>query len=205
MPSTTLNAPTTTRRRTGPASLATTLETAIENADEQPMPQEAIKIPFFERDYHAAPQLEKIVTNLVAECPELRHLRQFTVKILWRREGGKSQGIPKMADAKPAAGLAKFYTEADFVIWVAADHAAEAKLTPLQFEAMIFHELMHCGQRVNDQTNESTPATVPHNAEFFVEEIDRYGIWRADIGSVQKRIAQKGLWEGDEMTFRGRM
>lgn len=188
-----------------PISLASTLETAIDNAPEQPAVQGAIKIPFFERDYHAAPQLEKIMIELIQEFPELRHLKDFEITVLWKREGGKAQGVPKMASAAAAAGLSKWYSASDFIIWVAADHTSEAKYTPHAFRALLYHELRHCGVRVNDQTDETSPAIVPHEFEGFFDEIDRFGIWRSELGSLKTRFTQERLWEGDENTFRGRM
>lgn len=42
-------------------------------------------------------------------------------------------------------------------------------------EALVFHELMHCGQ-----DEQGKPMLIPHDAGVFTAEVQRYGLWWVD-------------------------
>lgn len=87
--------------------------------------------------------------------------------------------------------LARQYSEADFIIWLAADYLRNwheaGKLSEREIEAMLYHELCHAG--VNDKNE---PKIWPHQFEGFLSELEEYpGVlpqWKAVVDVVQERL-----------------
>lgn len=67
----------------------------------------------------------------------------------------------------------------DYLCWFALD--VWALLDEREREAIVFHELMHCGRG-----QAGTPELVPHEAAVFTDEVERYGAWWK---SAQARFA----------------
>jgi hypothetical protein len=156
-------------------------------------------------DYADAPALAEIGRHLIETCPEFSTLQGFRVAYLWKREGGKQNGVPKMGDAKPCNGFERYKLGADFVLWIAADHAQEAQLRPEDYERYIFHSLCHCGVKFDDRDESETPTRRPHDLEMFHEEYARYGAWRPELAQMRDVVQQTTLPLDEAVAFKARI
>lgn len=119
-----------------------------------------------------------------------KRLPNVKLDVLWKRKGGKSQGIPTLSKAVlTVSGLAGYYTAADAVIWLAADHIRERAYSPTQIEAILYHELCHL-----TIDEEGTPALRPHDFAGFLAELEHYGCWDDDLATAKAHFEQAGLW-----------
>jgi hypothetical protein len=149
----------------------------------------------FGADFGPAPDIARIAEALIA-AEEVRFgfLRDVDVRYLWKRKGGKSKGKATLGKCVKASGLVKYLgSDADFVIWVAADATRERALTTRQMEALVFHELLHISQG-----DDGEPILVGHDFEGFAAELDTYGPWSADLKLAARSVRQAGLWDLDE-------
>ena len=140
-------------------------------------------------DYLPAHDVADVGARLIATCHELAHLHTARITYLWKREGGKSGGKLTLGKCKAVSGLERYWSESDFVIWLAADHAQTFNLDQRQIEALIFHELMHAD--IDDET--ARPKVRPHDVEAFVPEIERYGLWTSDLKDAGDAMRQAAL------------
>ena len=97
----------------------------------------------------------------------------YQVAYLWKRKGGARNGAQTMGACQKPSGLLSYFSNVDFVIWLAADHCRDLKYTSTQLEALLFHELQHIGE---DPDSEK-PLLVPHDFEGFRSEVEEYGFW----------------------------
>lgn len=147
-------------------------------------------------EFVKAKDLEAIAVRLI-DHHEVRfeHLHKMRVAYLWKRAGGEQQGKARFGHTKKSAGLLRFFSGTDFVIWLAADHLrtlnpGDRPATFWQVEGMVYHELMHIGI-----DNKENPVLRGHDWQGFAEEIRRYGPWNEDAEMI--RVAFKQL----EMEF----
>lgn len=152
---------------------------------------------FEDDDFLAAPDLDRLKNQLVVQWPEFAQLRYADIDILWRAKGGSSGGKATMGKCAKMSGLAKHYSGETFVIWIAADHVRDYALSQRQIEALVYHELSHCGWEVDDKTNELKWHVAAHDATVFFGEIERYGAWQQDLRTLQHGYAQLALTAGE--------
>jgi hypothetical protein len=107
----------------------------------------------------------------------------------WKRKGGQHQGAAVAGFCAKLSGLAKHFGEADFCIWLGADHIRESGHTAFQVEALIFHELHHINVEEDDK-GEIKFTVRHHDAEIFLEEIRAYGLWREEHRRAKDAIEQ---------------
>jgi hypothetical protein len=154
--------------------------------DESPDPQANAWAPYEglflgEDEYLNAPQLLIIGNRLRTECSEFRHLEHARIEFLWKKAGGKSKGKARFGQCNKPSGMLAHYCPSEFIIWIAADHVREAVFTNLQLEALVYHEMKHCGFEFDDKTGEQTWVLWPHDNELFLGELTRYGAWQPDL------------------------
>lgn len=140
-------------------------------------------------EFVVAPDLAGIAARLIEDHPRLGHLNDTGVICLWKKTGGKTRGVPTIGKCQKPSGMLKHFVGADFVVWLAADHARDAGLTQRQVEAALYHELLHTG--VNEETGR--PTTVGHDVEMFAAEIEEYGLWKADLQDIAPSFRQLRL------------
>jgi hypothetical protein len=161
----------------------TTTETAVAELDSQPglpgLPaKDLVAPPHFSAAYQAGTELRAMAERLIEKHgATFSHLTPLKVDYLWRRKGGKRRGKPNISDCGRPGGLLAYYSQADFVIWIAANHVRELGLSPLQVEARLFRELLRCG--VDADTQE--PIVYPFDFEGFTRELQNYGPYSADL------------------------
>lgn len=160
-------------------------------------------------EYQKAPELKRIGEALLAHYAETTflHIHQNlqgmpTFSWLWRAKGGNSGGNDVLAKIVQPSGLARFYAGVDFVIWVGWDNLVSREPQRWQVEALLYHELLHIGatEAINKVTGELLYEELKlkgHDAELFVEEITRYGMWQSSLLRVGEAFEQRMLFEQD--------
>lgn len=146
-----------------------------------------------EVDFIAAPDLEEIGLRLIQDYEELQHLRELTVIFLWKKEGGAQHDRARLGQCQKAGGLVKYFAEAPWVIWLAADHCETHQLTRQQVEAAMFHELLHAGEAEDKEGNKKAKL-IGHDAEMFCGEVKRYGAWKSDLRQAARAFEQGRLF-----------
>lgn len=132
-------------------------------------------------EYIEAPDVERVAAALIGTCSEFSHLRERALVYLWRAEGGKTKGKATLGKCAKPSGLLKHFAEADFMVWLAADHVRGMQFSAWQVEALVYHELLHAGA-----TDKGEPVLWPHDFEGFRPEVSRYGAWKPDLAEAAK-------------------
>jgi hypothetical protein len=172
-------------------------------------PQEVYRPPMDKRfslpggeelDYLPAPDLQRIAGYLIGECSELEHLTRQSVIYLWKRKGGTYQGQGVMGKCVKMSGLGKYFSEAIWVVWLAADHLVDLEITRRQVEALLHHELLHAGESEPDDDGTTKPVVEGHDFDGFGLNVQRFGTWFAPLQLAAKAFVEGGkqlaLFEG---------
>lgn len=152
-------------------------------------------------DYLPAPEVEAIATRLRGEKPHFADIRGYRIAYFWKRKGGSSGGKAVLGKCQRTPALAKALKPSTWTIWLAADHLREFDLTPMQLEALIFHELLHAALKeveVKDRDTGETdteyrPAVVGHDLEMFHAEVVEYGLWTMELQRARDLFTQTEL------------
>lgn len=167
---------------------------AVEMPEMPTKPLEVIKdSEFGDDEYFVSGALANRARVLISRHPEhLDHLRRLSVTYLWKRQGGKSKGRATFGKCSKPSGLLKHFSEAHFVIWLAADHCRAAGYTDREIEALLFHEMLHTAvSEVDENTGRGGgPALVPHDLEVFRAEVEIYGLWAPELQEVAPAFAK---------------
>lgn len=161
-------------------------------------PDERADVPhddaFDGADFLESIQLTRIGNALIRRCPEFGFLTRDDdmVTFVWKRQGGQSGGRVRYGQCQKASGLVKFFAECEYVIWIAADHVRQTLFTNLQLEALLYHELLHCGYEL-DKNGDMKLMVRGHDDELFYAELRRYGTWKRELERTGEVYAQLGL------------
>ncbi|MCA1615026.1 MAG: hypothetical protein LC795_15515 [Acidobacteria bacterium] len=135
---------------------------------------------FDREEFVEAPELAEVAQELLHRFEELSFLYDFNLRFFWKEKGGATGSKNTLGKCVKPSGLLKKYSDAHFIVWVAADHTRH-RLTNKQMEALLFHELMHCAR-----DEKGRPTIRPHDFEGFAREIEVYGAWKGDIERIGK-------------------
>lgn len=160
-----------------------------------PAPQEALfaSEDDSELDFIKASDLETIGHRLIGEYEEFTHLRHLAVVFLWKREGGEKHGQAVLGKCTKPNGMVKHFSNADWVVWVAADHCRNYGLTDTQIEAICHHELLHASEKT-DKNGNIKPAVRGHDWEGFSQNVQRYGLWQENLKLAAQAFEQGRLF-----------
>jgi hypothetical protein len=163
---------------------------------------DALKIPrenefrnekHIEIDFLLAPDLARIGRNLIDRYAEdFSCLVESEIDYFWKRAGGVSGGQSVLGKCVKVTGALKFYSDKDFLIWLAADNCA--KFDYYKLTATVFHELKHAW--FNSQASKAE--LIGHDFEGFAREIEIFGAWRNNAVMMQKAfesVKQPKLFE----------
>lgn len=150
-----------------------------------------------ETDFLESAELDALKNRLIRQWPEFSTLKQCSIDILWKAKGGQSGGKLTFGKCSKMSGLAAYYSRETFAIWLAADHVRDHNLTQHQLEALIYHELSHCGWEVDEKTGEMKWMILAHDAAVFFNEITRYGTWQSDLRILRQSYEQMALAAGE--------
>lgn len=149
-----------------------------EEGEQEPEKRELAFLP--------APELEAVANELIGELDEFLHLRMVRIVYRWKRDGLRVGGRARLSGNQKLSGLVADTLGARFLVWVAANHLTSASVTAWQFEALVYHELMHI--RSGDGARD-------HDFAGFVTELQRYGMWRLDLRSAGEALRQLTMFE----------
>lgn len=139
-------------------------------------------------EFLPAPDLESIKHRLIDQFDDkFGFMAMLRVPILWKAEGGEKAGHSTLGKCQKPSGLLRLYSQADFIIWLAADHCFARRMTERQVEAIVFHEMRHI--RTDGMTG--LPMLVGHDFERFFDEVAEYGFENAGM----EQIRQMALFE----------
>lgn len=137
----------------------------------------------------APPEMTEVVQRLIAK--HFKPLRTSRIALLVRDRAEETEGD---TSSVAAAGVNSDPSlPFEYVVWVAWE--VWQMLDATEREAILFHELMHCGR---DEAGR--PMLKPHDAGVFNEEIELYGVWWKD---AQKKFKKRDdAREGEGANYR---
>lgn len=115
-----------------------------------------------------APELAAIGHDLIADYEAFQHLKEATIAYYWRRKGGSARGRPNPGGVTPAGWMHQVDTDAEFCVWLAADHTRSNGLDTPAVTALIRHQLLHL--RPGPEDGQIIIAS--HDYEAFAAELD---------------------------------
>lgn len=138
--------------------------------------------------FRAAPELANIADRLIDEHGFLRELINCKITYLWKRKTGVSKGKLKIGFLARGSGLLGHFSRVDFLVWLSASTARDAKFTDRQVEAAVMHQLLHISEDDNGNW-----IKVAHDFEGFAAEVRAYGTWTEDLrlGATSFKIARQ--------------
>ena len=139
-------------------------------------------------DFIPAPDLEKIAAELIGRHGRFAEIEILRIAYLWKRKGGVSKGKRVLGKTQKPTGLLRYFSEFDFTVWLARDHAYDLGPTHRQIEAAVFHELLHIAYDPED----GRVFLVDHDFEGFTAEIETYGTWQRGL-TLAKEAFQLAL------------
>ncbi len=146
-------------------------------------------------DFMPAPELTALYDQLILDYPETHgHLQWVDVKVVWKRKAGKKHGRQQLGYCAKTSGLARYFSEAEFVIWIGADSCLDGELTDSQIRAAVSHEMRHIGWEEGEDGEAGKAVIVGHDADLFFSEIKELGAWQDFIGEAAEAFSQAGLF-----------
>jgi hypothetical protein len=139
-------------------------------------------------------ELQALYDQLIRDYPDTHgHLPRVAVKVAWKAKGGKSQGKVRLGYCAKLSGAAKFFAEAEFLIWLAADTVMDRELTDSQIRAAVSHEMRHIAWQDGEDGEDGKAVIAGHDAEIFFSEIHELGAWEEFISEAAQAFSQAGL------------
>lgn len=155
-------------------------------------PDEAYRVPNINAEFELAPDLQDIANTLIVK--KFPDFPECAITYVWKGRGGSTNGAATLGKTVKATGLTGFFSKVDYVIWLAADHVYDEKMTRYQVEAALFHELCHIG--FEEDEGDVTLTMNPHDFEGFRREIEEYGFWKPDVAAIA--VTVQGRLELDD-------
>jgi hypothetical protein len=142
-------------------------------------------------DFKDAPDIEAI-----AEMLRERHNLPVSITFAyrWKRKGGKSADKAVLGKCVKLSGPAKHFGRVDFLIWIAADHCREMKMTQDQYVNLVYHELLHADVEIDEETFDERPIVRGHDIEEFADVVRAYGLWIDAQRDFVEAAHQAPLW-----------
>ncbi len=142
-------------------------------------------------DFQSARGIAEIGDRFIETTEEFAHLRGIEVRYLWKRRGGLKGGAPRLGALQKPGGLTAYALgHPQFILWLAADHCREAKLTNEQMDALIFDLLC---RGVADPDDHSAFRVAGPDYEGNVLTLDKFGFWHPDLRELGAHIKQLNL------------
>ena len=143
------------------------------------------------RDFKEDDDLAILANQLIAaHHTTLGHCRNLRIAYLWKKKGGGKGGKGTLGKCQSLSGVAQYWGGSDILIWLAADHCRELKLTARQLEALLFHELLHIGW----DADKGVAVLVDHDFAGFLKELEVYGAWDQDLQQLAEHQGQMRLF-----------
>lgn len=146
----------------------------------------------FDGDFLSSVPLNDLAEELISQYGELAHLADLRLRVYWEKQGGAKAGKAVLGKCTKPSGLLLYFSDLDFVIWLAADHCRDWNFTDHQLEALLYHELCHAGMEL-DKDEQPKYVILPHEVEMFTSEVERYGLWMDDLTRAKYAFDQVAL------------
>ena len=146
--------------------------------------------PFLE-----APELRNIALRLIDAKPILAHLVGAGIYFCWKQKGGSHKGESIYGAAMKLPALTRHFADAQYLIWLAADHLLEDPHVVSGFadrrtiERLLTHELLHLGW--NPEKGEIV--MVDHDFSGFLAELREFGPWHGKLQAMAVVMKQMNL------------
>lgn len=148
-------------------------------------------------DYARGPDIERIADALIAQCSELAFLQNVILRYLWRRKKQAKNGRMVLGTCQSLSGVPQFALGGgEFLVTLNWENCRTAQLRAWQLEALVFHELLHIAPPDEEEPN-GPPTLCAHDAELFLAELARYGMWLPTLERAGAAFAQLTLWGED--------
>jgi hypothetical protein len=112
------------------------------------------------------------------------HLLDAKIGFMYRSEAAKSGNKLVLGKARKVSEEQQVFIDFDFVIWVARKEFYE--YMPEQCEAMVDHELCHCGGSFGEWKIKH------HDVDEFLSIVVRHGLWHPDLSFAAKAFENAG-------------
>lgn len=146
-------------------------------------------------EYLDSPDLTSVLKQLIRDYPDTHgYLDRVSVQIVWRAKGGKSKGKMNLGYCAKTSGLAKYFAQSEFVIWIAADTAREQELSDAQIRAAVSHEMRHIGWEDGEDGADGKAVILGHDFEGFTSELREIGAWSDLLQEAADAFKQAPLW-----------
>ena len=122
-------------------------------------------------------------------------LEQFDIRFLWKKEGGAKGGKAILGKITLARGFTLFYSKAEAIVWLAADHLRIIKATEKVIDAVLFHELCHAVLKDGKEGVEPGLQLIGYDYEGFLAELREFGAWRTDLTRMAEAVGQLELFK----------
>lgn len=136
-------------------------------------------------DYLPAPEVERLGLAMIRQYEEFKPLAPVKVAFFWKRRGGTQMGKPKLGHLVKPTGLLKELAEADYIVWLAADHFRETQERMWFLEAATHHQLCHAHVTTKFDKVKREAVTIcgtrGHQYEGFRAEAERYRDWNKGL------------------------
>ena len=153
-----------------------------------------------EMTFPRAPELERIARRYIEQYHP--HLANARIIYLFRTTPWTSKGKVVYGRAYKLSGWQAEHLKADFVIIINLE--VWRRLSPRQREALVDHELCHCGVEVDAdgyprlRGGEYVWKLWGHDLEEFKAVVERHGMWLRDIEEFQLALGQTSLFDRPE-------
>lgn len=151
-------------------------------------PDERFAVPTpgrFSTETLDAPDLAGIAAKLIGRREAFKHLASVDIDYLWKRKGGTKAGVPVLGACVRVSGIWQAFTDAQWVIWLAADNCQT--FTNWLIQCNLIHQMLHAGE------DENGPALVGHDYEGFTKELEWCGAWTAGLTVMTRAVSQLQL------------
>jgi hypothetical protein len=156
---------------------------------------------FGDAEFLQSPALTLLAADIIDEFPEFEDLQNIRITYDFKKKGGRTGGADKIGQCTKASGLLAAHGDAQFYIWLAADHVAGYAFDFDQVRAALYHELAHIRYQEKDGAEAGDEPDgewriVAHDFEGFTGEMERYGLWRSDLRRMVQttsNLKQSGL------------
>lgn len=147
--------------------------------------------------YREAPEVKQIADDLIFEHSLLGHLQSQSIRYRWREKAQEKNGKTVLGTAKLVGGSEAVEATggADAEEWVDGKDREHFRieiafdawqgLTKHQRQALVFHELLHCGA-----DDKGKPMILPHDVEEFRAAVETFGLWKTDLEAFARSVAK---------------
>jgi len=143
------------------------------------------------RQFKDAPDLQGIAATLISR--DYSWASDLSLRLLWKRNGGLSSGRTVFGRCVKTSALVRHLSDADYIIWLAADAARDYRLSNLQVEAFLHQELGHMA--VPSDGDDPNPGIVGYDFEGFTQTVLLYGAFSPSLHEAAATFQQLPLFE----------